>query len=478
MYCPSDVNTGFIQLVGPILQQDLNSITVKSYPLSIAFAPRTTPPTLIGNRIDESTENTCTYKGNRFTLVDTQICSVMNKGYQLPGNKNEPQAELIMSFSANSSVSSLSQLSGILLCVPIYVGESSHNEYIEQLIRGEPPSCKYTSNRSMEYSGNFIHSLKDYGLSECINYCCNDPKCLAYTHKNGVCQTYESIPQISTTPDIKSISGTVNHNISNKVTSIIKKEKCSTKSNSETGISNDSKKASVPNLETIFYNSDNDTDQVSLAYKTCFESIDSKGVPTSRSLYIVVFPKGIVLSEPRMAQLLLELNTSLSPYMVPPVIRGGDITLRSYKYNDEGNKIPTVTSRDGIIYGTPLSSCTDDFKFRFEYFTLPPRLPSSKLAKFNTEQCPYYKTTQYKCMPFNQLNDLSGEYVIPGNKTLDTILYEQQQAKEKQISGSISSNTKISLTTEQIESIIAGIVSISIISIIAIKVGSWISKNA
>jgi len=63
MYCPPDVNTGFIQLVGPIQQADLNNITVKSYPLSISFAPRTTVPTLMGNRIDESTENTCTYRG-------------------------------------------------------------------------------------------------------------------------------------------------------------------------------------------------------------------------------------------------------------------------------------------------------------------------------------------------------------------------------------------------------------------------------
>jgi hypothetical protein len=75
MFCPSDVNTGFIQLVGPIQQQDLNTITVKSYPLSISFAPRTTVPTLLGNRIDESTENTCTYRGQRFSLVDVQLVS-------------------------------------------------------------------------------------------------------------------------------------------------------------------------------------------------------------------------------------------------------------------------------------------------------------------------------------------------------------------------------------------------------------------
>jgi len=477
MYCPPDVNTGFIQLVGPILQQDLNSITVKSYPLSIAFAPRTTPPTLIGNRIDESTENTCTYKGNRFTLVDTQICSVMNKGYQLPGNKNEPQAELIMSFSANSAASSLSQLSGILLCVPIYAGEPTHDEYLNQVIMGEPPSCKYTTQQSMEYSGTPINSINNYTLSQCIDYCCSDQKCLAYTYKNNTCFAYESIPSIGASQDLKTVSGTVNHNVVNKPAPVIIKEKCNTKDGS--GAKTDEKKATVPNLETIFYGSTDDISQSSIAYKTCFETIDLNGTPSSKSLYVVVFPKGIVLSEPIFGQLMLELNTTLQPYMVPPAIRGGDSTLRSYKYDDEGNKVPTITSQDGIIYATPLSSCTDEFRHRFEYFTLPPRLPKSS-GKFNTEQCPYYKTTQYKCMPFNQLSDLSGEYVIPGNKTLDTILYEQQQVAEKEVSGSAQTNTttSTSLTTEQIEGIIAGVAGVAIVGIIMLKVGSWISKNA
>ena len=473
MSCPPDVNSGFIQLVGPILQQDLNSITVKSYPLSIAFAPRTTRPTLIGNRIDESTENTCTYKGNRFTLVDTQICSVMNKGYQLAGNKNEPQAELILSFSANSAASSLSQLSGILLCIPIYAGEPSHDEYLNQVIMGEPPSCKYTTQQSMEYSGTPTSSINNYTLSQCIDYCCGDAKCLAYTYKNNTCFAYESIPSIGPSQDLKTISGTVNHNVSTKPAPIVVKEKCNTKDGKDA-----TTKSSVPNLETIFYSSDDDVSQSSVAYKTCFETIDSSGAPSSRSLYIVVFPKGIVLSEPIFGQLMLELNTTLQPYMIPPAIRGGDVTIRSYKYNDDGNKIPTITSQDGIIYATPLSSCTDEFRHRFEYFTLPPRLPSSKSAKFNTEQCPYYKTTQYKCMPFNQLSDLSGEYVIPGNKTLDTILYEQEQAAQKATSESIQADTKTSLTTEQIEGIIAGVAGVAIVGLILLKAGSWISKNA
>ena len=133
-----------------------------------------------------------------------------------------------------------------------------------------------------------------------------------------------------------------------------------------------------------------------------------------------------------------------------------------------------MISQDGIIYSTPISSCTDEFKHRFEFFTLPPRSSTSSFSKVTDEQCPYYKTTQYKCMPFNQLKDLSGNYVIPGNKTLDTVLSERE--KSKTMTNDI--NSPKTLSTEQIEGIIAGVAGVVIASIIALKVGSWISNHA
>ena len=480
MFCPSDVNTGFIQLVGPIQQQDLNSITVNSYPLSISFAPRTTIPSLVGNRIDESTENTCTYKGKRFSLVDSQICSVINKGYTLPGMTAAPVAELILSFSANSSAADLSALSGILMCIPIYdSGTQSHSEYLDQIIDPSIPSCKYTNVVGSDYAGADYRSESNSSLTKCIKSCCGDPNCLAYTFNSGTCHLKNSIPSLTKTGNNNVITGTVDHNSANKGTSCPIQNcpvpKCDGKhaKGSNIGKMNDNK-AAVPTLESIFYGWDGDTSQSSIAYKTCFETIDSNNTPNSRSLYIVIFPNGIHLTSQKYQQLLIQLNAKLSTYTITPAIRGGDSTLRSYKFNNEGNKVVTDTSQDGIIYATPISSCTDDFKHRFEYFTVPPRLPSSVSARYNSEQCPYYKTTQYKCMPFNQLKDLSGEYVIPGNKTLDTLLYEQQQ----QQSNAIDTSVKQSLSTEQIETIVAGVAGVAIASIILLKVGSWISNHA
>ena len=386
MFCPSDVNTGFIEIVGPIQQQDLNNITVRSYPLSLSFKPRTTIPSLLGNKIDESTgiENTCTYRGKRFNLADVQICSIVSKGYILPGKISQPVAELILSFSANNPNTDYTSISGILLCVPIYdSGTPSHNKYLDRII--DPDN-------------------KDYV---------------------------------------------------------------------------DTNKPTVPNLETIFYGWNGDTTQTSIAYKTCFETINAtNNLPTSKSLYIVVFPNGITLRSDMYQKLTTKLNAASSypSYSVPASIRGGDPTLKSYNTNNQGKKVPTIISTDGNIYSTPLSSCSDEFKHRFEYFTLPPRSASSSSSnKWNSEQCPYYKTNQYKCVPFNQSKDLSGNLVVPGNKTLDTVLSERDQAQKNANSGDSNSQ---SLTTEDMEGTIALVAGVAIAAVVFLKVGDWISKQA
>jgi hypothetical protein len=484
MFCPSDVNTGFIQLVGPIQQQDLNTITVKSYPLSISFAPRTTIPTLIGNRIDESTENTCTYRGQRFSLVDVQITTPTSKGYILPGQTNQPVAELVLSFSANTAPNDLSGLSGILMCVPIYdSGAPSHGDYINQLIDPDIPSCSYTHLVGSDYTGGDYNSFGNATLNSCIKACCDDVNCLAYTYWNGGCYLKNSIPNIRKTGDTSMVTGTVNHNVRNQNSNICTvpncpKPNCDGKHKKK----DDKKKSGVPNLESIFYAFDGDVSQSSLAYKTCFETIDNNNLPTSRSLYIVVFPNGITLTQSGFQQLLIQLNGNLPTYVVPPALRGGDSTLRSFKFDDEGNKVPTMISQDGIIYATPISSCTDEFRHRFEFFTLPPRLPASVSSGWNSEQCPYYKTTQYKCMPFNQLRDkvdINGaSYVIPGSKTLQSIIDERDKAKKQEDAGDIGAPKEKTLTTEQIEAIVAGVAGVAIASIIILKVGSWISNHA
>lgn len=407
-YCPADVNTGFIELIGPIKTPELQTIAVDSYPLSISFAPRTTAPTLVGNRIDESTENTCTYKGQRFHLVDTQICSSLHKGYVMPEMNETPVAELILTFAAGSSPSDLQAQSGILLCLPIYdSGFPQHHHYLTQIIDPNIPSCKYSNNVGYNYTGDSYNSVQKSTLTSCIRNCCGDPNCISYTFNNGTCNMKNSIQPLDKSAGDGYVSGKVDH------TSVAASE-ASCKGGSK------DKENIVANLQTLFYEWEGDTSQYSLAYKTCFETLDENNSPVSRSLYVVVFPNGIHLSQQNYQQLILQLGGQLYTYNSPPAIRNTEQTIRTYNFDNQGNKQPLTLSADGIIYRTPLSSCTDEFVNRFELFTKPPRLPT---VKFQNDSCPYYQTSQYKCVPFNQLKDLSGNYVIPGgNTTLQNIL--------------------------------------------------------
>ena len=490
MFCPLDVTTGLIQLVGPISTIDLKNITVNTYPLTISFAPRTTIPTLIGNRIDESTENTCTYKGKRYNLVDVQICSVAHKGFLLPGDSKPPVAELIMTFVPSSQPDDLQSLSGILLCVPIYdSGTPDHAEYLTQLIENTIPSCKYTTIVGSEYVGADYQQIPNSTLSSCVKSCCGDTNCLAYSFQSGTCSLKNAIPEIKNTGDRTQITGTVDHRAPNKgatsSTCAVPVSKGSLTGDKKENTSN------VATLESFFYAWSGDTTQTSLAYKTCIETMDKDNQPTSKSLYVVVFPNGTHLTQAGYQQLILQLNGTLLPYTVPPAIRGGDATLKAYEFDEEGRKVATEVSKEGVIYATRLSSCTDDFKHRLEYFTRPPLLPSSAKnggpSGFNTEQCPYYKTSQYKCVPFNQLTDLSGDYVIPGIKTLETIRYEQQKEKEKTqktggrgqgqgVGDADTTKTGVS-TTEDMETLFAMGIGGLLAAVVVFRVATWAANH-
>jgi hypothetical protein len=456
-YCPPDVNTGFIELIGPIKMPELQTISVNSYPLSISFAPRQTPPTLVGNRIDESTENTCTYKGQRFHLADVQICSSLHKGYILPNMNEKPVAELILTFASQNTSNNIQSLSGVLLCLPIYEsGFPQHHHYLMQIIDPNIPSCKYSHNIGYEYNGDSYNKIDNTTLTGCIRSCCGDPNCIAYTFNNGTCNMKNSIQPINKSADDGYISGKVDH----------KQAVASEATCPKNGKNKDSENI-IANLQTLFYEWDGDLSQSSLSYKSCFETLDENNSPVSRSLYISVFPTGIHLTQQGFQQLLLQLGGKLATYNAPPAIRNAEQTVRTYKFDDNGNKTALTSSAEGIIYRTSLSSCTDDFINRFEFFTKPPRLPTLKI---DTNSCPYYTTTQYKCVPFNQLNDLSGNYVIPGgNTTLQTILDNQTIEMN---------NSKPQMSSQDMAVGIASIIAPIAVIGICLGVGSFIVKNA
>ena len=424
MSCPTDVNTGFIQLGTPPNQQDLDNITIKKPPVSISFSPRSNPITLRGNRIEENTSrdaNTCTYKGVKYDLSDVQIAEPLHTGYKLPGVIETPVAELILSFRSRTTVQNIHDLTGIMLCLPIYdSGTPSYDAYLNQLQDTILPTHPYTTQPGTLYGGGDYNEPFDASLSTCVKSCCGDTNCLAYTFKTGKCYLKNTIPNMSKTRDLNTISGTVDRSVPLQ---------CAAPPSNIT-----------PTLETLFYQQKDDTSQTSLAYKTCFETVPDPSQPTkfkSYSLFVVVFPNGIHLAACTYQNIVLQMGGRLRPFALPPDMREQHATLEHYTFENGvkmvNDKLGGI-SKKGVVYTTsPFSSCSDEFLHRFQYFTLPPRLPVQESKTVQNESPNYYPTSQYKCVPFNQMKDLdkTGKYVIPGNKSLQTILDEKKELDNK-----------------------------------------------
>jgi hypothetical protein len=169
MFCPANANTGFIQLVGPIAASDLKSMSNAQPPLSIKADPRSTPPSLSGNQIIESSNNTCTYNAQKFNLENIQIVSSIHTGYNLPGNTDTPVAELILSFVSKSPPSSHLQLSGLLLCLPIYESSStSHDAYLKQIFENDPTKPNKTTLESLFHSSDTERRQTSLGYRTCF----------------------------------------------------------------------------------------------------------------------------------------------------------------------------------------------------------------------------------------------------------------------------------------------------------------------
>lgn len=373
MACPSDQNSGILQLTGPIQESSLDRIATNKAPIQLSFSPRTTVPALLGNQIDDITGHTCTLTSKNsksYQLISIQICEVMHRGYQLPRMSSTPSAELILSFAPKSTGNmELGSYNGLLACFPIYEkSQSDHGVYLEQLISG------------------------------------------------------------------------------------------STDSN-------------VASLQSLFQKDANDQSQTSLAYTTCFETVSSNGSMTSHNLYMIVFSNGIQLNGTSFQKLKSRLG-ALKAYEVPTAIRGTDPTLLTYVMSN-GIKVKSTTSPEGRLYKTPLLSSSDEFINRFEYFKAAPTSTGSSVKKS-------YKTTQYKCVPFDQLrdlatpNDLKNSYVIPEGKTLSDVLGIQKDVADAQKKGDTKTNT---LTTGQIETIIGASIGIIVVGGLAIYFSSRLSSN-
>jgi hypothetical protein len=363
-YCLAGVKSGLVKLQGPISQQIINEISVNASPCTISFAPRTVAPTLVGSLIDELTDNTCTYKGVRYTLIQVQICQVMHSGYSLPNMTNTPSAELFITYGNQNSP--INYPKGIVFSFPIFqtTAQPKHGGYLAQLVDSNAP---------------------------------------------------------------------------------------------------------VANLQTLFYDDEKDTSQSSISYITCYEYM-SGDVSDIGSLAVFVFPHGTeILSQNYQSLIQLLPNKTLLAYQLPPALREGNPTVLSYTFDEDGNKKSTLNSDSGVLYTTQILTSSSDFIHNFEYFTRPPRLP----GKF-TESCPYYKKQQYKCIPFDKLKNLQGDYVVMNGVSLDKVLEQQDNNIQSAKKPDIDINTSVDINNN--ETFIATVAGITIAAGILIFTGSMATK--
>jgi len=199
--------------------------------------------------------------------------------------------------------------------------------------------------------------------------------------------------------------------------------------------------------------------QTSFGYRTCFEMVNGSGKVTPSSLYVLVFPGGVHLSN---SDYVMLTKGTLPRFGIPPAIRNGEQTVQKYTITD-GKKQSTQLSSDGFIYTIPISTCDQEFLHKLEYFLqAPPPVKKQGLSK-TFGVTPLYQPSQYKCVPFDQnknLNEQNGLiYVTPGtsNQTLQQLITTPTPTNGTTVGG---------YTVTELETIIGASVVGAVVSII------------
>ena len=331
--CPLGIQSGFINLTVKITANSIDAIGVALAPFTASFTPRDTPPSLIGNNINEGADNTILYRGTRYQLIGgVQICKPTHTGYNLPGQNEEPSLEIILTYVNYRVVGNYP--SGIIVIVPIYnSGYNLHGAYLNQLI---------------------------------------DPA----------------------------------HN-------------------------------PAASLQTIFFENKDDNTSLSFAYNTCIDNVAPNSNTNNTTVRCYYFSNGIRLTgqyfQELMRMLTQQSKTDIPMYSIPPALRDNESTVTEYTF-ENGEKQVKAKSDYGYIHTTQLSTGSVEFNTQFQFFKKPISLTSSSFQK----TCPYYATSKYKCVPFNSLNDLSGNIVIPGGRTLEDILAKNEADASKDASSGMT----------------------------------------
>jgi hypothetical protein len=185
----------------------------------------------------------------------------------------------------------------------------------------------------------------------------------------------------------------------------------------------------VSTLQTLFTTGNEiDINMKALSYMSGIDIVESNNKANKTYIRCFYFTKGIEIAPREYAQLksLMTSNgtVSIPDFHLPYSLRyNSGKTVLEYTIRD-GIKFPTNMSDAGLISRMQLSTASQEFRTKFQYFMKPILITT----KDGGTTCPYYPTSKYKCVPFNALRDLSGNQVIPGGVTLDSVINDKTNA--------------------------------------------------
>jgi len=158
--CPLDAVKGFVNLTTFPTPSRIEAVLVKGSPLIINFAPRTTPPSIVNNMLDEGPSNTILYKGVQYGLLSAQITLPSHSGYAMT-SQSAPVMELSLTFSGQVLPS---YPSVILFVIPLYVGTGDiRASYLQQLLYSDAAST------AVSLESIFTEGMSSFGYKTCID---------------------------------------------------------------------------------------------------------------------------------------------------------------------------------------------------------------------------------------------------------------------------------------------------------------------
>ena len=160
MSCSVDSLKTFLKLARVPTDTERDKLAINAYPFTISFGPSTVIPTFNKNMITDTQTDTLLYRGNRYQLINIQICQSTHPNYT-----NKPTTGDIALTYTNSGVGD-TYPSVILAIFPIYQGSvPDHNTYLQQFIEN---NSQATSAQTLFYNNDKDTTATCYSYKTCI----------------------------------------------------------------------------------------------------------------------------------------------------------------------------------------------------------------------------------------------------------------------------------------------------------------------